>query len=65
MYAVIRLAFFAVLALVTICLALAVVKIVVALAIFAAIVVAGLFIYNFGRALYRRLTAQHPPLMLG
>jgi hypothetical protein len=64
MYAVIRLAFFAVLALVALFLTVAVVKIVIALAVFAAMVVAALFIFNFGRALYRRLTTVQPPLML-
>jgi len=65
MSGLIRIALFAVAAIVAIFIVIAVLKIVVALALLAAAVVAGVFIYNFGRAFYRRMTAApQPPVML-
>ena len=45
--------------------ALALVKIVIALAALGIVIVAGIFLFHFGRALYRRIAAPSEPQMLG
>jgi hypothetical protein len=64
MSALIRLTVFLVAAVLAICIALVLLKLVIVLAAVAIAVVAGIFLFHFGRALYRRLTTRPAPQMI-
>jgi hypothetical protein len=64
MFALIRLSLFVVAAVLAIVVAIALVKLMLVLASLAIVALAGIFVYHFVRALYRRLTAARECRMI-
>ncbi len=65
MSAFIRLSIFFIAAVFALVIALALLKLFIALASIAFVVIAAIFVFHFGRALFRRMTARRQPQMLG
>jgi len=65
MSALIRLTLYIVAAVLALVIAILLVKVVIVLASVAIVVLAGIFVFHFGRALYRRMTARPEPQMIG